>query len=108
MKVEDLNYVLGNFEWTAMDYMGEVGYGWNGFKHDPATLYPWTVTYSGDIDICGFKRPRSYYRDVLFKTGYPVYMLLCLIYPSHEPWACNRCIPVSCTYKAENVTIKVH
>jgi beta-galactosidase len=69
MKVEDLNYVLGNFEWTAMDYMGEAGYGWNGFKQDPSTLYSWTLTYSGDIDICGYKRPRSYYREVLFKTG---------------------------------------
>lgn len=66
MKVEDLDYVLGNFEWTAMDQFGEVQFGWGGFDVDPSKLYPWTVSYCGDIDVCGFRRPRSYYRDVLF------------------------------------------
>ena len=70
MKVEDLEYVLGNFEWTAMDFMGEVSLGWWGFNRGrPAVMYPWQSTYSGDFDICGFKRPRSFYRDVLFKHG---------------------------------------
>jgi beta-galactosidase len=70
MKVEDLEYVLGNFEWTAMDFMGEVSLGWWGFNKDrPDVLFPWQSTYSGDFDLCGFKRPRSYYRNVLFKQG---------------------------------------
>jgi len=28
MKALDYDYVLGNFEWTAMDFMGEVSLGW--------------------------------------------------------------------------------
>ena len=69
MKAIDYDYVLGNFEWTAMDFMGEVALGWWGFSKNKSELYPWTSTYSGDIDLCGFKRPRSYYRDILFNRG---------------------------------------
>jgi len=69
MKAVDYDYVLGNFEWTAMDYMGEVSLGWWGFKKNKAELFPWIVTYNGDFDVCGFKRPRSYYRDVLFRQN---------------------------------------
>jgi beta-galactosidase len=70
MNAVDNDFVLGNFEWTAMDFAGEVALGWWGFSKNKAELYPWTSTYSGDIDICGFKRPRSYYRDVLFNNGF--------------------------------------
>ena len=70
MAVLDRDFVSGNFEWTAFDYMGEVGLGWWSYGHTAAELFPWTVNYSGDIDICGFKRPRSYYRDALW-SGKP-------------------------------------
>jgi beta-galactosidase len=69
MKAVDYDYVLGNFEWTAMDFMGEVSLGWWSYKKSKSELYPWTSSYSGDIDLCGFKRPRSYFRDVLFNQG---------------------------------------
>ena len=32
-------------------------------------FYPWNLAYCGDIDICGWKRPQSYYRDVLWKEN---------------------------------------
>lgn len=66
MAVVDRDYICGNFEWTAFDYMGEVGLGWWSYGHNAEELVPWTVNYSGDLDICGFRRPRSYYRDVLW------------------------------------------
>jgi beta-galactosidase len=69
MRAMDYDYVLGNFEWTAMDFMGEVSLGWWGYSRDKSQLYPWTSSYCGDIDLCGFRRPRSYYRDILFKRG---------------------------------------
>lgn len=85
MKVEDLEYVLGNFEWTAMDFMGEVSLGWWGFNRGrPATMYPWQSTYSGDFDLCGYKRPRSYYRDVLFKYGCKLSVFVYSPVPSFE------------------------
>lgn len=70
MAVLDRDHVCGNFEWTAIDYLGEVGLGWWSYGHSAAELVPWTVNYSGDLDICGFRRPRSYYRDVLW-SGQP-------------------------------------
>jgi len=69
MAVLDRDFLFGNFSWTAIDYMGESGLGWWSYGHSDEELFPWTVNYSGDIDICGFKRPRSYYRDVLWKQG---------------------------------------
>jgi beta-galactosidase len=68
MKAVDNDYIIGNFEWTAMDFMGEVSLGWYAFTEPKSkTMWPWTSTYSGDFDICGFRRPRSYYRDILFR-----------------------------------------
>ncbi|MCF8335540.1 MAG: DUF4982 domain-containing protein [Bacteroidales bacterium] len=64
MKMEDHHYVIGDFVWTGFDYLGEAGIGWMGMGE-----YPWTVAYCGDIDICGFKRPQSYYREILWGTG---------------------------------------
>ncbi len=68
MKMEDYHYVIGDFVWTGFDYLGEAGIGWLGFQ-DIVDYYPWTVAYCGDIDICGFKRPQSYYREIIWGTG---------------------------------------
>jgi beta-galactosidase len=62
--------VIGDFVWTAWDYLGESGIG----KVDIDTLVPFFMTNAwpyhiancGDIDICGFKRPQSYFRDLLW------------------------------------------
>ena len=69
MNVVDQDYVAGACVWTAMDYMGEASIGWWSYGHTPAEVFPWNVSYSGDLDVCGFKRPRSYYRDVLWNHG---------------------------------------
>jgi beta-galactosidase len=66
MDVTDNPWLLGDFVWTAFDYIGEASIGWRGYfqKQD---FYPWNLAFCGDIDICGWKRPQSYYRDVLWK-----------------------------------------
>jgi beta-galactosidase len=69
MKVLDHDYVGGDFGWTAMDYMGEASIGWWSFGHSAAEVFPWNLSYSGDLDICGFRRPRSYYHDMLWNNG---------------------------------------
>lgn len=68
MAVLDHPYVIGDFVWTAWDYIGEASIGWRGYFqfHD---FYPWTLAYCGDMDICGWKRPQSFYRDALWKEG---------------------------------------
>jgi len=58
-------WVLGDFVWTSFDYIGEASIGWRGY-YQSQDFYPWTLAYCGDIDICGWKRPQSYYRDILW------------------------------------------
>ncbi|HEY0611011.1 MAG TPA: glycoside hydrolase family 2 TIM barrel-domain containing protein, partial [Chitinophaga sp.] len=66
MEVEDHSWVVGDFVWTAFDYIGEASIGWLGYWQHQG-FYPWNLAYCGDIDICGWKRPQSYYRDALWK-----------------------------------------
>ena len=66
MKVMDHPYVIGDFVWTAYDYIGEASIGWLGY-FQKQSFFPWNLAYCGDIDICGWKRPQSYYRDALWK-----------------------------------------
>jgi len=35
--------------------------------------YPWHASNSGDIDLAGFRKPQSYYRDILWNGGDRVY-----------------------------------
>jgi len=68
MDVLDNSYVIGDFVWTAFDYIGEASIGWRGYMQE-ANFYPWNLAFCGDIDICGWKRPQSYYRDVLWSKN---------------------------------------
>ncbi len=65
MSVKKNPWVIGDFVWTAFDYMGEAGIGYLGFPQQKR-FYPWTLAYCGDLDICGSKRPQSYYRDAFW------------------------------------------
>jgi beta-galactosidase len=67
--VEAHPYVIGDFVWTGMDYLGETGIG--HVHLDKQTSYelqpfPWFNAYCGDIDLIGGKKPQSYYRDVVW------------------------------------------
>jgi beta-galactosidase len=77
MLVEAHPYVLGDFVWTSLDYLGEAGIGRVNYEaevHYGLGAYPWNQANCGDLDLCGFKRPQSYYRDILWKTGSPLYI----------------------------------
>ncbi len=65
---DKLPYVIGDFVWTSIDYLGEAGIGhvWRGGEHGFLRPYPWHFANCGDIDICGQKRPQSYYRDAVW------------------------------------------
>ena len=66
---ERLPYVIGDFVWTSIDYLGESGLGKYSFIEDERPddkLFPYHLANCGDIDICGFKRPQSYFRDILW------------------------------------------
>lgn len=71
--VEKYPWVIGDFVWTAFDYIGESSIGWYGYylRED---FFPWHVAYCGEIDVCGKRRPHSYYRESIW-SGEPVLYL---------------------------------
>ena len=55
--VQKYTYILGDFMWTAIDYLGEVGIGgWSYDKQYGITFekpYPWLIADAGAIDLIG-------------------------------------------------------
>lgn len=68
--VEKHPYVIGDFLWTGMDHLGEAGIGCSRLDDSPnkgfCQPWPWFNNFSGDIDLCGNKKPQSLYRDILW------------------------------------------
>ncbi len=76
-KVEKHSYLIGDFNWTSYDYIGESGLGYSEYlETDDNTLhsgnvrsragYPWRTAYSSDFDICGEVRPQLAYRKIVW------------------------------------------
>lgn len=92
--VEENPYVIGDFVWTAMDYIGEVSVANSKYVKERNTLqlqtrdgiaegtnptlifdmmekystskWPEYLSWCGDLDIIGEKKPQGHYRDVLW------------------------------------------
>ncbi len=85
--------VIGDFVWTAIDYLGEAGIG-RVYVDEPLTFaaqHPYHLANCGDFDICGFKRPQSYFRDILWGERTQPYIgvldpQLCGSKISFTPW----------------------
>ncbi|MGE5528382.1 MAG: glycoside hydrolase family 2 TIM barrel-domain containing protein [Patescibacteria group bacterium] len=80
--------VLGDFVWTAWDYLGEAGIGRVRVEeHDPQQFwgeFPWHQAFCGDLDICGFKRLQSHYRDILWGVRDTPCLAVHVPRPAHE------------------------
>jgi len=74
--VERLPYLIGDFEWTSMDYIGEAGIG-NSFYVEPDEVttmsqkmfyasYPARTAEAGNFDICGFEKPQIGYKKAVW------------------------------------------
>ena len=71
--VEKNPYVIGDFSWTAWDYLGEAGIGkisygesqGMGFYAD----YPCKAAYCGDMNLLGDRRPVSYWREIIWPSS---------------------------------------
>lgn len=68
--VEKLPYVIGDFSWTAWDYLGEAGIG-KMFYDEPMGLgvyanYPYKAAYCGDFNLIGDRRPVSFWREIIW------------------------------------------
>jgi beta-galactosidase len=82
-KVEKNPHVIGDFSWTAIDYIGESGIG-RSFYDETGNLfgdYPWHISNCGDLDICGFIRPQGEYRKILWNKRKEPY--LAILKPEH-------------------------
>lgn len=67
--VKKLPYLIGDFIWTGWDYIGEVGVGMVGYPGEGGGFsagFPAQLAYAGDIDITGFRRPTSYYHEIVY------------------------------------------
>lgn len=79
-KVNDNVYIIGDFVWTAIDYIGESGIGRHYYdgevpgEHYERDLWPWHGAYCGDIDLLGMRKPISHYRDMLYNPENKLYM----------------------------------
>ena len=65
-------WLIGDFVWTAQDYLGEVGIGGSVVvpagpgARAPASGWPWVNAYCGDIDLIGDQKAPSFARDVVW------------------------------------------
>ena len=67
--VEKQPNVIGDFTWTGWDYIGEAGVGIPAYKWGDGGFgarFPAQLAYCGDIDLTGFRRPASYFREAVF------------------------------------------
>lgn len=65
------SWVIGDFVWTGMDYLGETGIGHTQYLTEGqqdafAMSWPWFNAWCGDIDITGSKKPQMLFRDVIW------------------------------------------
>ena len=71
--VEKYPYVIGDFVWTAFDYIGEAAIGSSAIIPDEVNRinqgWPWFNAFCGDLDLIGNKKPQSYYRDVVWRRS---------------------------------------
>ena len=135
--VHDHPYIVGEFVWTAMDYLGESGIGaWSYVDQKqfaqlapmkdfmrsflakmgadgknpmapyldgqpPSPISPgflWHAAYCGDIDLTGYRKPQSFYRDILWNGGDRVYATVRMPEPEGKKilaigWAVYPTIP---------------
>jgi len=78
--VQSNSYIIGDFVWTALDYLGESGIGrWyypgdvTG-EHYQGKIFPWHGAYCGDIDLIGWRKPISHYRSMLYNDTERLYL----------------------------------
>lgn len=67
--VKKCSHVIGDFTWTGWDYIGEAGVGIPAYNWGDGGFgagFPCQLAYCGDIDITGYRRPASYYREIVF------------------------------------------
>ena len=99
-------YVIGEFVWTGIDYLGETGLGRNfytdreKYHEHGVSQFPWHGACCGDIDLVGTRRPVSHYRETLWNAKAKTYLAVrepdgwkgtikttkWSVWPTHDHW----------------------
>ncbi len=77
--VEKYPYLIGDFEWTSHDYIGESGIG-KVLHVEPEQVqqasrmmnysqYPWRLANCGDFDLCGFEKPQLAFKRIVWGSS---------------------------------------
>ena len=87
--VEKCPWVIGDFMWTAWDYLGEVGIG--GWVADPgqqgfAKPYPWKLGDTGALDILGNETAEAGMASVIWGARKTPYIAVRPIIKPGESW----------------------
>jgi len=70
----DTPYIIGDIVWTGLDYLGESGIGQFYYDGEPrgehwqSSHFPFHGAYCGDVDMTGWRKPISHYRDLLWNA----------------------------------------
>ena len=70
----DRPYIIGDIVWTGLDYLGESAIGQFHYEgesrkeHFQANHFPYHGAYCGDVDMTGWRKPISHYRDMLWNA----------------------------------------
>ena len=77
----DFNYVVGDIVWTGLAYLGESAIGRYYYKGEregehyvEGGMPEWHGAYCGDVDITGWRKPISHYRETLWSDNTSLYM----------------------------------
>ena len=74
-RTHDNAYIIGDIVWTGLDYLGESGIGQFYYEGEPrgehyqGKHFPFHGAYCGDVDITGWRKPISHYRDILWNAN---------------------------------------
>ncbi len=68
--VEKYPAIIGDFSWTAYDYLGEAGIGKITYGAPQGMSfyaeYPYKAAYCGELNLLGDRRPVSYWRELIW------------------------------------------
>ncbi|MCD8068569.1 MAG: DUF4982 domain-containing protein [Lachnospiraceae bacterium] len=99
--VEKYPYLIGDFMWTAWDYLGETGIG--GWSYDPEDIgfnkrYPWLLADTGAMDILGNDNAEAGLAAVVWGARKMPYIGVCPVnhpgvIPSKAIWRGSNALP---------------
>ncbi len=83
--VKKYPYLVGDFMWTAWDYLGESGIGVWSYSMDAMSFdkpYPWLTGGAGVIDLIGHPDGEALYADVVWSEDMRIHMA---VTPANHP-----------------------